>query len=124
MQRVFDRRIDSAFTSVLPQRIECAAPILAGLTIDLASKKARLPTNLAGPAFGQNRSQMLGLAALPAETPRPAKPFSRRVLLLVYECGPASICALYFSVRKTYIPITRGAQRAQKERRPGRKNNN
>jgi hypothetical protein len=125
MQRLSDRCSDSAFTSVVPQQIEHAAPNFAGFTIHLASKKARLPTDLAGPAFGQNRWQMLGLMALPAEISGPARPFSMRVLFLVYGCRPSSICALYFSVRKTYIPTTaRSAQWAQKERRPGRKNNN
>src|SRR5262249_40756698 len=75
---------------------------VAALRPIFASKEALLPTDLAGPAFGQNRPKMLGLAALPVETPRRTKPFSRRVLLLVYGLPCIHMRSIFFGDKDLY----------------------
>ena len=50
----------------------------------LLAKKAPLPLDEADPCFRQNRRKMLGFAAHPAKTPRPADALRNAMLLLVY----------------------------------------
>jgi hypothetical protein len=66
---------------------------------------------------------MLGLVVLLAKTPHQETHCGRHYLFLVYERRVASICGLYFSVRKTYIVDTKGALLGA-NRSAGRKNKN
>jgi hypothetical protein len=103
MQRLSDRRSDSAFVSVPPQQNRVCAADLAGLMIHLASKKAGLPTDLAGPAFSQNLSQMLGLAAFLLRTSCPTN--GRRdesVIFSIWTLALIYMRSIFFDEKDLY----------------------